>query len=126
MFSFCAMFFFPLSFCGLRYNMYMVHHGSTINMGCNVLEEKYSWELLNVVYIHYTYYIIHWNGNVIILTTFLSLAALEFVILANFDAANDQGFVWITVFPSNIKRKQLHNFEEASIDNDSILLSLKM
>ena len=38
---------------------------------------------------------IHWNGNVIILTKFSSLAALEVVILTTSSAANDENFIQI-------------------------------
>ena len=41
----------------------------------------------------------HWNGNVVILTTFSSLAAPEVVFLTNSNAASDENFVKMTIFP---------------------------
>ena len=40
----------------------------------------------------------HWNGNVIILIKFSSLAALEVAILTTFSAASDDNFVKMTRF----------------------------
>ena len=42
---------------------------------------------------------IHWNENVVILTKFSSLAALEVVILTTFSAANDENFIKMKTFP---------------------------
>ena len=39
-----------------------------------------------------------WNGNVIILTKFSSLAALKVVILTNFSVANGKNFIMMTTF----------------------------
>ena len=41
----------------------------------------------------------HWNENVVILTKFSSLAALEFVILTTFSAASDENFIKMKTFP---------------------------
>ena len=41
----------------------------------------------------------HWNGNVVILMKFSSLAALEVVILTTSGAASDDNFVNMTTFP---------------------------
>ena len=40
----------------------------------------------------------HWNENVVILTKFSSLAALEVVILTTSNAANDENFIKMTTF----------------------------
>ena len=40
----------------------------------------------------------HWNGNVVILMKFSSMAALKVVILTTFSAANDEDFVKMTTF----------------------------
>ena len=42
---------------------------------------------------------LHWNGNVVILTKFSSLAALEVVILTTFSAASDENFIKMKTFP---------------------------
>ena len=42
---------------------------------------------------------IHWNENVVILTKFSSLAALEVVILTTSSAASDENFIKTTTFP---------------------------
>ena len=42
---------------------------------------------------------IHWNENVIILTKFPSLAALEVVILTTSSAASDENFIKMKTFP---------------------------
>ena len=42
---------------------------------------------------------IHWNENVVILTKFSSLAALEVVILTTFSAASDENFIKMKTFP---------------------------
>ena len=44
----------------------------------------------------YTY---HWNKNVVILTKFSSLAALEVVILTTSSAASDEHFIKMKTFP---------------------------
>ena len=44
-------------------------------------------------------YTLHWNGNVVILTKFSSLAALEVVILTTFSAASDENFIKMKTFP---------------------------
>ena len=41
----------------------------------------------------------HWNENVVILTKFSSLAALEVVILTTFSAASDENFIKMKTFP---------------------------
>ena len=41
---------------------------------------------------------VHWNGNVIILTKFSSLAALKVVILTTFGAASDENFIKMMTF----------------------------
>ena len=41
----------------------------------------------------------HWNGNVVILTKFSSVAALEVVILTTFSAASDENFIKMKTFP---------------------------
>ena len=41
---------------------------------------------------------LHWNGNVIILTKFSSLAALKVVILTTFGAASDENFIKMMTF----------------------------
>ena len=49
---------------------------------------------------HYIYVIdLHWNGNVVILTKFSSVAALEVVILTTFSAASDENFIKMKTFP---------------------------
>ena len=42
---------------------------------------------------------LHWNENVVILTKFSSLAALEVVILTTFSAASDENFIKMKTFP---------------------------
>ena len=42
--------------------------------------------------------LLHWNGNVIILTKFSSLAALKVVILTTFGAASDENFIKMMTF----------------------------
>ena len=42
---------------------------------------------------------IHWNENVVILTKFESLAALEVVILTTSSAASDENFIKMKTFP---------------------------
>ena len=42
--------------------------------------------------------VVHWNGNVIILTKFSSLAALKVVILTTFGAASDENFIKMMTF----------------------------
>ena len=42
---------------------------------------------------------IHWNKNVVILTKFSSLAALEVVILTTSSAASDEHFIKMKTFP---------------------------
>ena len=46
-----------------------------------------------------TWWRIQWNGNVVILTKFSSLAALKVFILTTFSAASDENFVKMTTFP---------------------------
>ena len=41
----------------------------------------------------------HWNKNVVILTKFSSLAALEVVILTTSSAASDEHFIKMKTFP---------------------------
>ena len=41
----------------------------------------------------------HWNGNVIILTKFSSLAALEVVRMTTSSATSDENFIKMTTFP---------------------------
>ena len=43
--------------------------------------------------------LVHWNENVVILTKFSSLAALEVVILTTFSAASDENFIKMKTFP---------------------------
>ena len=53
----------------------------------------------------------HWNGNVVILTKFSSVAALEVVILTTFSAASDENFIKMKTFPfqcSNAVTSFLH------------------
>ena len=45
-----------------------------------------------------TKYHLHWNGNVIILMKFSSLAALKVVILTTFGAASDENFIKMMTF----------------------------
>ena len=47
----------------------------------------------------YDYLSIDWNENVVILTKFSSLAALEVVILTTFSAASDEIFIKMKTFP---------------------------
>ena len=42
---------------------------------------------------------LHWNKNVVILTKFSSLAALEVVILTTSSAASDEHFIKMKTFP---------------------------
>ena len=42
---------------------------------------------------------IHWNGNVVTLMKFSSLAALEVAILTTFSAASDENFIKMMTFP---------------------------
>ena len=42
---------------------------------------------------------LHWNENVVILTKFESLAALEVVILTTSSAASDENFIKMKTFP---------------------------
>ena len=46
---------------------------------------------------------IHWNKNVVILTKFSSLAALEVVILTTSSAASDEHFIKMKTFPFQCK-----------------------
>ena len=48
---------------------------------------------------------IHWNGNVAILLKFLSLAALEVVILTNSSAASEENLIKMTTFTFQCKYK---------------------
>ena len=50
----------------------------------------------------------HYNGNVIILMKFLSLAALEVVILTTSSAASDENFVKMMTFPFQRKEYNKH------------------
>ena len=43
--------------------------------------------------------LLHWNKNVVILTKFSSLAALEVVILTTSSAASDEHFIKMKTFP---------------------------
>ena len=47
--------------------------------------------------------LIHWNENVVILTKFESLAALEVVILTTSSAASDENFIKMKTFPFQYK-----------------------
>ena len=46
----------------------------------------------------FTWHHLHWNRNVIILTKFSSMAALDVVILTTSSAANDENFIKMTIF----------------------------
>ena len=46
-----------------------------------------------------TFPVLHWNKNVVILTKFSSLAALEVVILTTSSAASDEHFIKMKTFP---------------------------
>ena len=48
---------------------------------------------------------IHWNKNVVILTKFSSLAALEVVILTTSSAASDEHFIKMKTFPFQCNKK---------------------
>ena len=50
----------------------------------------------------------HWYENIVILTKFSSLAALQVVILTTCDAASDENFVKMTTFPFQWTRCMFH------------------
>ena len=59
---------------------------------------KFDWHIC-MSFPHAFYKRIHWNKNVVILTKFSSLAALEVVILTTSSAASDEHFIKMKTFP---------------------------
>ena len=57
----------------------------------------------------------HWNGNVVILTKFSSLAALKVVILTTFGAASDENFIKMMTFPFLWIRRQAIIWTNANV-----------
>ena len=61
---------------------------------------------------HWPHYF-HWNKNVVILTKFSSLAALEVVILTTSSAASDEHFIKMKTFPFQCSS---HNHYQPTIE----------
>ena len=61
-------------------------------------------------YIHNFKWVVHWNGNVVILMKFSSLAALEVVKMTTSSAASDENFVKMTTFSFQCNYSSIPNF----------------
>ena len=79
-----------------RQASFLLHRRSAVFLICS-RSTDFTWYFSNKMIFFLKY--VHWNKNVVILTKFSSLAALEVVILTTSSAASDEHFIKMKTFP---------------------------